>query len=116
MANLSKLRARRFSEQAGRCHYCRQPMRLGEGAIFAEQHGLTTSQAAFLQATAEHLTARSEGGSNAPANIVAACAYCNGHRHRACLPLLPAAFQRHVRARLARGRWHGLCLVEPAPG
>ncbi|WP_339009581.1 HNH endonuclease [Aeromonas popoffii] len=39
------------------------------------------SRSAVLQCTGEHLQPRSNGGSNQPANIVAACRHCNGTRH-----------------------------------
>ena len=59
-----------------------------------------------LRCTAEHLHSRSEGGSDALCNIVAACAFCNHTRHRAKRPLGPNEYLRHVRTRMMKGQWH----------
>ncbi len=40
-------------------------------------------------------------------NIVAACWFCNISRHRAKQPLSPYLYGKKVRARLAKGKWHG---------
>ncbi|UWQ95909.1 HNH endonuclease [Rhodobacteraceae bacterium M385] len=58
-----------------------------------------------LQCTAEHLWARSDGGSNNPENIVAACRYCNTTRHKCKKPRSPESHRAHVRRRLNQGRW-----------
>ncbi|NNC52061.1 MAG: hypothetical protein HKO08_03355 [Erythrobacter sp.] len=53
----------------------------------------------MFRATAEHLLARSEGGADCPGNVVAACWYCNSHRHRARSPLSPEKYAEKVRAK-----------------
>ena len=110
MRQVRKSRDRCFHAQGGRCYYCRQPMWCADPDIFGRRYGLSEAKARRLQATAEHLIARCEGGSNSAANIVAACRYCNQHRHKAGVALAPAKYQQKVRARLSAGRWHGLRL------
>ncbi|MBM2576033.1 HNH endonuclease [Jannaschia sp. Os4] len=100
MPNLVETRRAKFRAQGGLCHYCGLPM--WEGGSPAP-----TGCPPGLQCTAEHLLPRSEGGTSAPDNIVAACLHCNRTRHRAKVPRAPAAFKRRVAARMARGRWHG---------
>ena len=104
--SLQKARARAFQHQEGRCYYCAQPMWLGEPDDFARQYGLTRRQARSFQCTAEHLTARCDGGSDTASNIVAACRHCNTTRHRRRVPLDPVTYRHYVRRRLAKGRWH----------
>jgi 5-methylcytosine-specific restriction endonuclease McrA len=57
---------RRIDEQNGRCCYCRRPF-TGEGAT---------------RPTIEHRKAKMDGGTDAVANLVAACLHCNRHRGR----------------------------------
>ena len=110
MTKLQKIRQVQTKAQADCCYYCEQPMWGHNITKFASKHRISTKQAAFLRATAEHLTARSEGGKDSKTNIVAACHYCNGRRHRAQKPLEPAEFMKRVQIRLAHGKWHGLRL------
>lgn len=114
MRSYRAIKAKRFHEQNGCCHYCEQPMWLGDAAGFAKRYGRSRKQARWLQATAEHLVPLGEGGEDAAHNIVAACLFCNDRRHRfrpLCAPS-PEQFARQVRARLAKGRWHGLQLAD----
>ncbi|WP_442789603.1 HNH endonuclease [Novosphingobium sp. SL115] len=104
---ISKIRNIRRRQQNDVCYYCRQPIWHREISDFASRHGITTKKATLLKATAEHLVPRSECGSDALHNIVAACWFCNSTRHRAKQPLSPDAYGMKVRARLAKGRWHG---------
>jgi 5-methylcytosine-specific restriction endonuclease McrA len=60
----------------------------------------------LFQSTAEHLIARSDGGSDAPKNIVAACYFCNSSRHKAAKPKRWRDFQAYVSQRVQRGRWN----------
>jgi 5-methylcytosine-specific restriction endonuclease McrA len=78
---------------------------------FCETFGLTPKQARRHQCTAEHLRARSDGGTDSADNIVAACRFCNEQRHRAKDPLQPCNFKVKVKKRLAGGRWHGFIPV-----
>lgn len=112
MSRYASARRSAFDGQAGRCYYCDQPMWLTDSDGFAQRHGLTQAQARWLQATAEHLTARQDGGGNG-SNIVAACVRCNTTRHARrphCAPD-PVRYRARVRARMAQGRWHPFRLL-----
>jgi hypothetical protein len=113
MKKIQKLRNASFKAQSGHCYYCQQPMWQGDMAIFAQRYSLSDKQALFLRATAEHLDPRSEGGEVSKLNIVAACNFCNAHRHRSAKALLPERYLLRVRARLAIGKWHGIALCSP---
>ncbi len=102
---LQRSRERAFQSQCGKCFYCGAPMWLRTPVELAAQC-LSKRQAARLKCTAEHLVPRSEGGSDCSANIVAACAHCNGTRHKRKVPPLPEAYRVEVRKRVARGYWH----------
>ena len=106
MKKIPKIRNIRFREQNGLCHYCGQPMWHSEMPAFCSRYGVSTRMAKYFQATAEHLVPRSEGGSDTLQNIVAACSFCNSHRHHAKRPLSPEAYGKRVKAQLAKGRWH----------
>jgi len=76
-----------------------------------------------VRCTAEHLIALSDGGTNAAANIVAACVKCNHTRHKLLKPPQPPAYRLWVLRQVARRCWHqrwvyeaGLAPVEPQPG
>lgn len=111
MTKIQKLRRESFNRQAGRCYYCLQPMWLRNPELFAKNHCIPLAKAKHLKASAEHLTARSDGGQDVELNIVAACVYCNRHRHMTRAVLPPSKYQRKVCDRLAVGRWHGLRLT-----
>ncbi len=111
MTRISDIRQQQVRAQNGLCFYCRQPMWDGDPDLFARRHGLRGSRLHWLQATAEHLLARKDGGPDTAANIVAACRFCNSRRHHGPKPLPPAEYARKVQRRLAAGRWHGLQLV-----
>jgi len=83
-----------FNRQDGKCYYCRLRM------WFSGATGPTQ-----LRCTAEHLIARSEGGSAALSNIVAACRHCNQTRHKRKNPPPPERYQAEVQRRIARGGW-----------
>ena len=107
LKKLSTIRNIQICRQNETCYYCCQPIWHRDLSDFASRHGITRKKAELLRATAEHLVARSEGGHDALHNIVAACWFCNTRRHRAKRPLSPDAYSTKVRARLAKGRWHG---------
>src|SRR3546814_19860548 len=77
-----------------------------DSAKFAKIYQVSNKQARWRQATAEHLIPRSKGGSDRRVNIVAACLFCNSHRHRAKLALDAEAFREKVISRMAGGKWH----------
>ena len=83
-----------FNSQGGKCFYCGLRMWLNG------QKGPS-----LLRCTAEHLKARSEGGSDGPSNIVAACWHCNHTRHKCKHPLDPQSYRAKVRRCLDQGAW-----------
>lgn len=95
-----------YQAQAGLCFYCRCAMWLSSPEELTKPYGITANQARNLQCTAEHLIPRSEGGSDMPGNIVAACRHCNTTRHKMRTPPDPDRYLAHVRTRIAKGRWH----------
>ncbi|ALN79443.1 hypothetical protein LA76x_1285 [Lysobacter antibioticus] len=82
-------------------------MWLTDRAGFAIARGLSLRQASRLQATAEHLIARQDGGKHG-ANVVAACYHCNQARHRFRPSAAPSSdrFRALVQVRVKRQRWH----------
>ena len=105
--SLHRARAAAYSRQGGRCFYCGVLMWVDDGASFASSHGLPRGITRWLQCTAEHLQARRDGGADSPVNIVAACHCCNLRRHRGRkVAPAPEEYQRLVKSRVARRRWH----------
>jgi hypothetical protein len=74
-------------------------------SAFAESHKLTIRQARLYRCTAEHLVAKTDGGSNSAKNIVAACHWCNKNRHARKVAPTPNDYLEYIRKRLAQGRW-----------
>ncbi|MBU0557108.1 MAG: HNH endonuclease [Alphaproteobacteria bacterium] len=111
MKKLTRLRLDAFAKQRGRCAYCRQPMWTRDAGTFAKRFHLSLRQALRLQATAEHLIPRWEGGADIPSNIVAACRFCNWTRHRSPDPLPWPKYGEKVAARMSAHRWHGIALI-----
>lgn|ERR1035437_5930931 len=106
MPNLTKLRHRAHIHQSGRCYYCGCPMWEDSPEPVARLLGVKVSQVRSLKCTAEHMTARRDGGANTSENIVAACQKCNCTRHKLKLPLPPDKYRQHVQRRIAGGKWH----------
>ncbi|SNS18430.1 HNH endonuclease [Antarctobacter heliothermus] len=102
---IKKLRKQKWAAQKGRCYYCGQLMWEHDADAFQREHGVTRGLTQKFQCTAEHLTARSEGGGDVDDNIVAACLFCNRTRHAAKKPLDPRRYRRRVQARLEKGGW-----------
>lgn len=103
MKDLVKIRRAKMLSQGGKCFYCGQ--RMWDKAVNAKDCTTQSRQSKALQCTAEHLCARSDGGSNNPKNIVAACHYCNTTRHKRKNPRSPEDHRAHVRQRMSQGRW-----------
>jgi 5-methylcytosine-specific restriction endonuclease McrA len=101
---LQRSRHLAFVRQGGKCFYCELPMWLGASAAGPKS----------LRCTAEHLIARSEGGSDSPNNVVAACAKCNHTRHRLKRPPEPTVYQAQVQQRVRAGRWHPRPILQRA--
>jgi hypothetical protein len=79
---------------------------------FAARFAISVCEARSLRCTAEHVVARRDGGRIAD-NIVAACSFCNGTRHRRRKADLTAEqFKALVQRRMAAGRWRERHLVE----
>lgn len=96
-----RLRRAAFKRQRGLCYYCTFPMWLAgcsPGVI---------RPPTMLECTAEHLIARSEGGRDTAANIVAACPFCNQSRHQLKEAPAPAEYREYVQRRVLGGRWPG---------
>ena len=70
---IPKYRHTAFKRQSGICFYCGFPMWEQQPSRFAAKHGLPLELAILAHCTAEHVKAKSEGGTDAKNNIVAAC-------------------------------------------
>lgn len=97
-----------FELQNGRCCYCGFQMWQESVEAFAKLHRISVSQAKQFQCTAEHLTARKDGGKDSRSNIAAACARCNLLRHQRKSAPGPLKYQELVQKRLDKGRWVSL--------
>lgn len=102
-----KHREAAFHRQGGRCYYCGLPMWLNDVENYRAQYNATPRAASLFRCTAEHLVARRDAGEDDADNIVAACLFCNRHRHARPEPLEPQSYKAHVHRRVASGRWHG---------
>ena len=107
-SSLESLRKKAYALQSGRCFYCGSPMWQHNPEQFAARHKLTLKQTKLLKCTGEHLTAHSERGQASTENIVAACWYCNSHRHKTLKPRSPDSYRDHVRKSISKGCWHQL--------
>lgn len=101
-----KYRARAYHRQSGRCYYCSAKMWLGQPGNFTSQFNISRRDLTRFQCTAEHLTARQDGGIDEQENIVAACRFCNSNRHKMRRPLSAGAYRRRVFDRLKKSKWH----------
>lgn len=104
--SLAFARTHAFGQQGGLCFYCDTPMWLTGPEDFAHAHGISLRQAKLFQVTGEHVIAHQDGGRGG-ANITAACLFCNKARHqfRAAAAPSAASYARHVRRRVAAGKW-----------
>lgn len=100
----ARLRNKAYSQQLGRCWYCKVPMWLHSPAELSCAPSMRA--AADLRCTAEHLVARCDGGLDVESNIVAACFKCNRTRHLRKRPPDPVRYRESVRLRVERGSWH----------
>ena len=108
MKRLVSLRMAAAHLQQFRCFYCGCTMWLKSPAEITTAFQVSARQAKLLQCTAEHLVPCSQGGPDSASNIVAACRYCNQHRHMRRTILAPDAYQLMVARRVGSGRWHKL--------
>ena len=102
---LKEYRERQAKKQAGRCFYCSFPMWSDDREAFSNKYGISRAEALRFRCTAEHLRARCDGGKTCASNI-AACLFCNSHRHRRKEALAWEPFRIFVERRLKRGAWH----------
>lgn len=109
-SRIAMYRNNAYSRQSGCCYYCGFHMWSKDPKTFADKYSLSSRLASRFQCTGEHLHARRDGGLDRSENIVAACKYCNQHRHKRKSDLGPVAFKRHVQARLNAGGWHPMCV------
>ncbi|WP_409527380.1 HNH endonuclease [Rhizobium sp. BK109] len=79
---------------------------------FSARFGLTGRATLHYRCTAEHLKARCDGGRDAKENVVAACRYCNGNRHKRKRPKDPVSYRELVRSRMEQGRWRPITLMD----
>lgn len=102
---IQSARRQAFERQGGKCFYCGVAMWL---TTPFELPGCRSESSGYarLKCTAEHLLPRSEGGSDRPENIAAACAHCNATRHKRKRPPAPAEYRAQVARRVQRGAWH----------
>lgn len=105
MTALTRLRAKAFHHQHGRCCYCGLPM-WQTSPDELKNIGLRPRTAAPLRCTAEHLVAQRDGGKDLAGNIAAACWLCNSRRHKRKSPPAPDVYRAFVQKRLAKGKWH----------
>lgn len=113
---LVRARDRAYNLQSGHCYYCGLPMWNDPTglAVMAAHFSISCKQARVFRCTAEHLTAKKDGGSNIQGNIVAAHPLCNMARHRCKAPRDPAEHQKHVCNRMSRKKWWPAWVYESA--
>lgn len=102
---IAKFRLEAFHNQKGLCFYCKSRMWLTDIGSFANKHAIPKATAVRFQCTAEHLTARCEGGKTNKSNIVAACRFCNTKRHQRKNPPDPDQYLTYIKKQLGRGKW-----------
>ncbi len=81
---------------------------------FAKRHGMKPRTTKLFRATAEHLTAKCDGGPDTATNIVAACIWCNQRRHAQPKPPASDLYLSKVQRRMKAGRWRSLHLATPS--
>ncbi len=104
-AQVQSARLTAFERQCGNCFYCGVAMWVTTPFELPGCKSVSSGYAR-LRCTAEHLVARSEGGRDCSANIVAACLHCNATRHRRKRPPEPGTYREEIARRVARGAWH----------
>lgn len=78
---LLKSRSRAYRRHGGRCWYCRVLTWRDSPDALPRSGELPIGVIKQLQATAEHLVARCDGGGDTRVNVVVACRVCNLRRH-----------------------------------
>jgi hypothetical protein len=109
---VARLRAKAYVAQRALCYYCDCQMWITNPAEFARLHRISLSQVRQVQCTAEHLTARKDGGTDTRSNIAAVCWHCNKLRHARKKPFSADRYRDYVRRRISRGAWHDRFLLK----
>jgi len=113
---IQNLRRQAAERQGWLCYYCQQPMWETDPKSFSARFGLTDRATLHFRCTAEHLAARCDGGRDTKENVVAACRYCNGYRHKRKRPKDAVSYTELVRSRMEQGRWRPVTLIDsPRP-
>jgi len=73
-ASRAAMRARKWGAQAGRCAYCRAPMKWAA----SRRHG--NARLTKLCMTEDHVHPTGRGGQNVESNIVLSCHWCNARK------------------------------------
>jgi hypothetical protein len=106
MKKLIRLRHSAFQRQCGLCIYCGYPMIPGEDIDhFRAELALSPERAYEVVATAEHLQARCDGGTDTELNVAAAHLMCNARRHRMRPAPTPEKYKAMVKVQLEKGCW-----------
>jgi 5-methylcytosine-specific restriction endonuclease McrA len=115
---LRRHRRQAFIEQHGNCFYCGHPIWEEDRQAFATAHGIPVRLSSYLMCTAEHLVARKDNGKDSSHNIVAACLWCNGERHRGRSNHAPdpVAYRTWVRMQIGQAKWHPVVASRAARG
>lgn len=103
---LAEIKKSQAARQGWRCYYCDFPMWSENPVNFGREHRISLRHVPRFQCTAEHILPRSEGGTDEPENIVAACAFCNRTRHELGTVLPTILYRLFVKEKLDAGAWH----------
>ncbi len=111
-SRIARHRARAYVDQRALCYYCQCNMCVGDPEEFARSYGISDRLARQVRCTAEHLTARRDGGTDNRSNIAAVCWHCNRLRHACKTPMPADRYRDYVRKRICRGAWHDRLILE----
>lgn len=103
---LAEIKKAQAARQDWRCYYCDFPMWSEDPVKFGREHRIALRHVPRFQCTAEHILPRSDGGTDDPNNIVAACAFCNRTRHELGTVLPTILYRLFVKEKLDAGEWH----------
>jgi hypothetical protein len=105
-SRIARHRARAYLAQRARCYYCQCRMCIGDPSTFARSYGISERLVRRVRCSAEHLTARRDGGTDTRSNIAAVCWHCNRLRHAGKTPMPADRYRDYVRRKISRGAWH----------
>lgn len=90
---------RLVSRDGSACIYCEAEMWVSEAEkiqSFATRHGITNKAAKSRRATREHLVRQADGGTDAAANLMLACVFCNSWRNERSLVECRAGIKKMI--------------------